>query len=273
MAKSKRERPVDPPVLQRIIYQLSYKYGYTYLDRCGSTINEIKQADGSWEIDPKAISPQNAKITNKETRVHLTFSSENIHMQLDRYYNQSLNVGGKVEKFCKNIEDISRIVIASLEIEDFTRIGCRCIYIIPSATMDESVEMIDRLNFGHIDHDLVNYFGGNKKNVSFLVVVNGDDRDYRINISPAEINNPEVPIPETSEAKPSKRRSERDVIRDLKEEQRKKDNPDFGILIDIDAYIENPELQGTREYAEFVENNYREIPEIITKFVTRKIND
>ena len=51
------KKPMMLPNLHSYVYELRYNYGYTYLDRCGATINEILRNKPGWvqnDINPQS---------------------------------------------------------------------------------------------------------------------------------------------------------------------------------------------------------------------------
>jgi hypothetical protein len=134
-------------------------------------------------------------------------------------------------------------VIDQLGIDDFERIGCRLWYIFPCDTQEESEAWLESLKCYSVNTKLIESFGGVNEAIGVSIIIAGGDRKYRIafngvqraatvDLGKGVLN---IRIKELSE----------DQKEFLKEQEKTRARirraPDFPAMIDIDAFVEDPE--------------------------------
>jgi len=59
-------------ILHKIVFEVRYRYGYTYLDKCGKTINLIMRDAPEWIVRADQPNPQLAPMVSSETVASFT---------------------------------------------------------------------------------------------------------------------------------------------------------------------------------------------------------
>lgn len=184
--------------------------------------------------------------------------------KLDLVQTQSADVAALREPglFGALADQLSQIVVRNLEVEEYPRIGLRAWYLYPARDRNQSYEMINSLKIAHVDKDLLQKLGETSE-TSFRLVVERHDHMARIAIAPFE---QVVPIP------PSTVRAARGRARDLPKGQRQalidrikakkavESYPQFGVLVDLDAYLEEPPTDVS--VSNFIDNAVKDFGEI-----------
>src|SRR5438067_3664256 len=76
------------PVLQKLVYELRYRQGYTYLDKCGRIINLIQRENPEWIVQGDQVSPQNAPLVSLRTAAIFNFSAVSLSLSLEKPLSQ-----------------------------------------------------------------------------------------------------------------------------------------------------------------------------------------
>jgi hypothetical protein len=238
------------PILQKIVFELRYRRGFSYLDKCGRTINAIMDDYPEWTTDPGNPNPQAASLISLANSCVLSIGTKKLDLSLE------IPVGGEplgpdeVDMFSAQVDQTTGIVTDQLGLNEFGRIGCRLWYIFPCENQEDSERWLSSLQCYSVTPKLVEAFGGVKEAVGVAIVITGGDRAYRIAFNGVQrtatvdlgagILNVRV------------RDLSSDQQRMLREQEKAKASvrraPEFPAMIDIDAYVENPESPDTRSF-------------------------
>jgi len=71
-------------ILQKIVFELRYRYGYTYLDKCGRVINLIQREIPEWVPQADQVNPQNAPLVSLTNACLFNFSSHSLSFSLEK---------------------------------------------------------------------------------------------------------------------------------------------------------------------------------------------
>src|SRR5262245_50300341 len=110
-------------ILQKLIFEVRYDYGYAYLDKCGRLINTITRVFQEWNVT--AINLNGATLVNIRDDSALAFSSKNFNFVLEQGPGDDSLTAAHLTNFAEQAETISPIIIEQLGLKDFTRIGFR----------------------------------------------------------------------------------------------------------------------------------------------------
>src|SRR5262245_52552735 len=72
-----------PLIIHKVVFELRYRFGYTYLDRCGRTINAIMRESPEW-IPVDQVSPQNTPLISLVNKCMFNFSSLKMDFTMER---------------------------------------------------------------------------------------------------------------------------------------------------------------------------------------------
>ena len=133
-------------ICHKVVYAVSYKYGLTYLDRCGSTANEIMKRSDEWELYGHDPNPQNAPLISLRNGTRFNFSSLKYDFALEQTPDADKDIEEQdLEEFIQQVDLVSSIVNERLSLSDFERVGFRIWYLFASKSREESEKWISRL--------------------------------------------------------------------------------------------------------------------------------
>jgi len=239
-------------LLHKLVFDVRYRFGFSYLDSCGRTANTIMREFPEWILRSDSPSPQNAPLVSLRNGCLFNFSALKYDLSLERPAGKAPLSDEDVSLFSDQAESLHAIVADNLGLEDFTRVGFRAWYLFPCSSKEESEEWLLKCGCHTVAPHLVHAFGSEIDSSSMSVVIRGEDRKYRIAFNGVE------------------RRAEIDVgqgilgvrARDLHEGQREflvkqqraktrlRQSPEFAVMIDVDAFQEDPEVVAPKDFVE-----------------------
>ena len=237
------------PILYKIAFEMRYRRGYTYLDRCGKTLNAIMQESPEWVLKGEQVSPQNAALVSMDNQCSLNFSSHKMDFGIEQ------SMGGEIrdhefEKFVEQVDLVSAIVIDQLSLRDFTRIGMRLWYLFRCKDKAESETWLASLGLFSISDSLRTKFGGELESAGIAVVIVGEDRKFRISLNGVEQSSLIDLGTELMLVRGSGLSSEQGKIlgESASRSKRVQIPSQFAAMIDIDAYQDEPLTVDPRDF-------------------------
>lgn len=257
------------PILQKIVFELRYRRGYSYLDRCGRMITAIMDDYPEWTTDPNAPNPQSASLVSLANSCVLNIGTRKLDLSLE------IPVGGDpldiegVEKFADQVDQSTAIVIDQLGLKTFGRIGCRLWYIFPCESQEESEDWLASLGCYNVNDKLIRAFGGTREALSVAVVIAGDDRCYRVAFNGVQ-RTASIDLGKgilNVRARDLEKNQQEFLREQEKTKARIRRSPEYPAMIDVDAYVEEPEVLDARQ---FVETTFAEALQRLRKAVEGK---
>ncbi len=230
-------------VYHKLVYEVRYNQGFVYLDRCGTTSNRIVQNFPEWLLSAQNVNPQQAPLTHAIMGIKFNFGPLKYDFSLDQRINTDAPIGKQdVDDFVREVESVSTIVHEELELKQFTREGFRVWYIFPTKSDEHSRDWICKLRGFSFQSQLIEAFSGVLESLGFTLVIKSDDRKFRISVNAVERTEQLDLGSETLRVLPrSLPKKQRDHLLDqLKIKHRLLVNPECGVMIDVDAYVEDP---------------------------------
>ena len=237
-----------PSNLYKLAFELRYRYGYSYLDRCGKTINAILHKFPEWVLKAEQAHPQSTALISIANQCWFNFSSLSMDFSIEQPATTELT-RQEVEQFTSQVELLTAIVIDQLGLREFTRIGLRAWYLFPSPSKEDSEHWLQSLGIMTISESVTNAFEGQIEAVGISVVLAGTDRKYRIGLNGVEKSamldlGSQLMAPRTSTLPRDRDRLPRGQSRRLYSP------PSFGVMLDIDSYQEDPVSIEPRNFVE-----------------------
>lgn len=237
-----------PSNLYKLVFELRYQYGYTYLDRCGKTINAIMRACPEWVLKGEQATPQGTALVSLANQSLFNFSSLKMDFGIEQSATGQL-ARSEVEQFLTQVDLLTVIVIDQLGLKEFTRIGLRAWYLFPSPSKEDAESWIQNLGVMKISESITSEFEGQVESVGISLVLAGTDRKYRIGLNGVEKSamidlGSEIMAVRTSALTQDKDRLPKGQNR------RVYSPPSFGVMIDIDCYQEDPISIEPRDFVE-----------------------
>jgi hypothetical protein len=246
-----------PSILQKVVFELKYQYGFTYLDKCGRAINAIMREQPEWTVRD-SISPTASSLVSMRNGCSFSFSAFNYNFALERPAGGDPLSDKDMAGFTQQVDLISSIVNDHLGLKEFTRIGFRVWYLFSCEDKEEAESWLSYLGLYMAQESLISAFGGKKEALGVTVVVSGSDRKYRIAFNAVE-RRAEIDLGEailTVQASKLSRDQQRVLQEKEKVKSRMRANPKFPAMIDIDAFQDEPLLVEPRD---FIKTSHEEI--------------
>lgn len=243
------------PIVHKLVFELKYNYGFSYLDRCGRTVNSIMRERPDWILANPSPNPQNAPLVNTRNNCRFNFSALKLDFLVEQPLGKPALTSDDVTDFVEQVEDITAVVIESLALKEFTRMGFRVWYLFECKDTQDTEEWLESLGCYSVPPELSKSFGGTLQGTGFSALIQSEDRQFRISFNGAERSMPLnlgsqiLNVPPHALHKDQKKH----LLEQIKEKKRLAHNPRFAAMIDIDAYLEMPELI---QPAEFVKSSY-----------------
>ena len=237
------------PILRQLIFELRYRYGFTYLDKCGKILNRIARDHPQWIIGNE-VSPQSAPLYSSLNGCRFSLSANRLDFNLDKTTAEEGVTEEEIGQFAEQVGDLTQVVIDELELGEFQRQGFRALYFFPCDSKDETEAWIKRLGAFTVSESVYAAFGKDFEAASLAVVLAGPECRFRVAFTGVEIS--------------AQIKAGQEIVgvraRDLNQGQRaylmkkaaadraKKVNAGYAAVIDIDAYLEDPPSVDPRDF-------------------------
>lgn len=259
------------PIIHKLVYEVRYKFGFTYLDRCGRTINRMMREKPEWMPYIDEPNPQKAPLINTKNRSIFNFSALKYDLALEQEFgNEVALTQNNIKEFQEDADYLSKIINEELGLQEFTRIGFRIWYLIGTKSNMDSDQLISSLGILKIDDVITEIFNGKIENRNFTIVIKGDDRKYRISVNSVErVGTPSLIDKSilTVQARQLPKNQQKHLMKQMKAKQKLASNPPFAVMIDIDSYVENPE---NIDAIDFIKNSLDQVEITIPKIFSQK---
>jgi len=237
-------------VVHRYVFELRYEFGQTYWDRAGRTCRDICSSE-SWDQGP--VTGDGCRLTQPEQNLVFNFGPK----KLDLVQSQSVEIQALLPHatFATIAENLSATVIRRLEVESFPRIGFRAWHLYPTRDREESHQHIQRLS---LSDSLMRVATGLGKSfeVSHSVVIERPRHLLRVSVAPFEqqVELPQSVLRASRQEARSLPRNQRQAMMDkLRAEKAIRSFPAFGIMLDIDAFVEDPPYPDGLSISDFID--------------------
>jgi hypothetical protein len=204
-------------------------------------------------------------IRKEDENLAFTYSAT----KLDLTQSQSQDVSELLSpgEFAVVAEELSAIVVPTLEVNVFPRIGFRLWTLYETESLDDASARIDRMSFFAPSKALAAL--GERSHVSHTVVIARRDHLVRVAATPIEQQialAPSVIAAARTESHRQWKDQRKSLIQKMKAKKAIKAYPPLGILIDLDAYIEEvpfPDQVSARTFIEEAARDFDAIREAI----------
>ncbi|HHT9120178.1 MAG TPA: hypothetical protein ACFYD3_06515 [Candidatus Hypogeohydataceae bacterium YC41] len=239
-------------ICNKVVYEVRYKYGFTYLDRCGSTVNEIMKSASEWILSESSPNPQNAPLVSLRNGTRLNFSALKYDFSLEQPLGSDKDLEEEdTNEFTKQVDFVSSILNERLNLKDFTRVGFRIWYLFASPTKEDSERWISELlKEMPVDNSIATAFDGTIEAKNYIAIIAAKDRKFRISINGVE-RYAQVDLGENIlglRASQLSRDQNKFLLDQLKAKKRIAKNPAFAAMIDVDSFVEMPKDVEARDF-------------------------
>jgi hypothetical protein len=248
-------------VLHRYVYELRYEFGQIYWDRAGRVAKEILSEHDEWDFE--AIDINTCRLAHRDKNVNFNFG----HKKLDLTQAQNADVASlmSVGDFGKLAERLTSTVAKYLELEFFTRIGFRLWHMYPANDREDASRLARELRLFRLEPSLAETIGA-VSDVSHAMIADRQRHMVRLSLAPFEQQVSLAPsVIRAAKTKPYKEatdkqrgpgidKRQRVLIDKMRAEKIIKSYPQFGLLLDLDAYIEDPPYPDALSVSDFIMN-------------------
>ncbi len=249
-------------VRHRFIFELRYECGELYWDRCGRVARTLAALKG-WAV--QSVDLNGCHIRNEDQNLVFTYSPT----KLDLTQSQSQDVSELLPHggFAAIAEEFSEIVVRTLEVNSFPRIGFRLYTLYGTESVEDASSRIGRMSFFSPCKALTDL--GELSHVSHTVVIARSKYMVRVAATPFEQQiqlAPSVIADARKDAHKHWKDQKKVLIQKMKAQKAIKAFPPLGIMIDMDAYIEEvpyPEQVSSRTFIEEAAKDFDVIREAI----------
>lgn len=253
-------------IVHKYVYELRYDFGQVYWDRAGRIAKEILSEREEWDFDK--IDIKHCQLVNRDLNLAFNFG----HAKLDLSQTQSVDVESLLDvgEFAKLAETITSTVVDNLDLEFFPRVGFRVWHLYPSMDREQSHQMVQDLKLFSLDPALSSTLG-DVSEVSHRLVVDRKKHMLRIAVAPFE---QQVELPPSLiraakvQAKKESHGQRQKRIDALKAQKTIKHFPHFGVLLDLDAYFEDPPYPDDLSISDFITRAFEDFREIMRTVLT-----
>ena len=231
-------------VLQRVVFELKYRYGYTYLDVCGRTVNLIQKDYPEWILRGNDPNPQNAPLLSMKNGCIFNFSVLKHDLSLEKPIGEGPLPQEDLDDFINQVELLSAIVIDQLGLKVFSRVGFRAWYIFPCDSEQESEKWLLDLGIYKISENVSTEFGGQILSAGIAIIILGEDRKFRIAFNGVE-RQAQIDFGQGILNIPSRslHAGQKDFLKQqVAIKRRMRQNPEFAAMIDVDCFIDDPKI-------------------------------
>jgi hypothetical protein len=229
-------------ILESVVFELRYRHGLTYLDKCGRTINSIMRDQPEWLLKGGSPDPQNAGLVSVRNGCNFNFSGVKLDTSLQRPSGGEPLSGAEVGEFAEQTEILTRIVIDQLGLNDFARIGFRAWYLFSCNSKEEAERWILNLGYYNVGARSKIAFKGEVETTNFTMILASHDRKFRIALNSvenqAQLNLGKEILSVRASGLPKDQREV--LLKQMKVRHRMLVNPEFAAMIDVDAFQEDP---------------------------------
>jgi hypothetical protein len=161
-------------VLESMTLEVRFEQGYLYWDTAGRIWRDISKAYPSAQLE--TIEPRIAKFRLEDEDIQISSTPYNTSFTVP--YPKDLDTFGDIADKCINI------IAKYLEINVFTRIGNRFIYVLKLEDTDSATELIRETGFFTAPNEKLSIFGNNISNAQVKFTAKRDDEiGYNVNIA------------------------------------------------------------------------------------------
>lgn len=258
-------------IIHKLVYEVRYKFGYTYLDRCGRTLNRIMREKPAWMPYIDEPNPQKAPLININNRSAFNFSALKYDLALEQKIgNKASLTKNNIREFQEDADYLSKIINEELGLQEFTRIGFRIWYLIGTDSNMDSDKWISSFGVLKIDDLVAEIFNGRIENRNFTIIFEGQDRKFRISVNSVERKDTSSFFDENvlkMQPRQLPKNQKQHLIKKLQASQALASNPPYAVMIDIDSYIENPE---SVDAVDFISNSLDQLEKNMPKLFSKK---
>ena len=246
-------------VVHRHVFELRYQFGHLYWDRCGKVINELIGSNPEWSWEN--VQGDTGHLALRDKNLHFNFNSTKF--DLSQTQNAEISTLYNADEFGAIAESFSSVVTSILQLSEFTRAGFRAWYLFPTTDREESYNRVKELKL--LAPEISDLKFGRVSEASCRLVIELPQHMVRFAVAPFEqtVELPAGIIQATRlKAKDSPRNQKHVLLDRIKAERMVKSFPQFGVLVDMDAFLEDPPYPGEVSASSFITTAFQSFQDL-----------
>jgi hypothetical protein len=250
-------------VPHRYVYELKYSFGHLFWDRCGKIANEIVGSEKRRDWSFAAAGNGFFQCQCASENVNFTYGWAKLDLgQSQGPKNEELMTSSA---FAMLADELSSVVVETLRLSVFTRIGFRALYLFGTADRDEANERVKKLRAVRQDPEVWSSLGETTE-FTFSTVVKRPASMLKVSISPFE---QDVAIPpgiaEAARvaAKEQPVRQREALLNKYRAKHFIEQYPASGVVLDLDSYIEDPPVGSGVAPGDFIEKSAKDFESLM----------
>ncbi len=254
-------------VVHRHVFELRYPFGHLYWDRCGKVINELISSNPEWDFEN--IQGDWCHLVSREKNLRFNLSAAKF--DLSQIQSADVLALDNAAEFSALAESFSQVVTSILQLSDFTRVGFRAWYLYPTADREESYRRVEKLKLLAPEIEKLNV--GTVSEASCRLVIELPQHMVRFAVAPFE-----QPVDLAAGVIQAARAKAKDCPRNqrhvqldkMKAERIVKSYPQFGVLVDMDAFIEEPPYPDEVSASTFISSAFKSFGDIKKELLEKR---
>lgn len=241
---------LNSEVIHRYVCEIRYDLGQVYWDRAGRIATEVLSDKPGWDFEN--IDMNNCQLSNRDQNLVLNFGP--VKLDVSQTQNADVDALIPIGEFGKRVEELSSTVVRYLELKTFPRIGFRAWYLYPAESRERSHDMIRNLEVFSIKNSLIESLGQIRE-LSHTLVVDRPTHMLRVAVSAFEQTiaiHPSVLRAANVKSRNHSHGQRQLMIDGLKAKKKIEHYPQFGVLLDLDAHIEDPPLRDELSVSDWI---------------------
>jgi len=253
---------IKTEVIHRYVYELRFEFGQVYCDRAGRIAKEILSRSEFEGWESELINFDFCRLIHRQA--NLVFNFGPAKLDLSQAQNADVETLISVGDFGKLAEIATSVVVENLDLEIFPRIGFRVWRLYGTSDRKHSEQLVRDLRLFSLDLTLSSSLG-EVYDISHRLIVDRPNHLLRIAVTPFEqpVNLPPNLIQAAKAKAKNHDKRQRSVMLDkMKADRTIKYYPQFGVLLDLDAYIEDPPYPDDLTVSDFIMNTFEDFEKI-----------
>lgn len=227
------------PTLDQVTLEVKYGFGHRYLDRCGQTLVDIEQQFPEWSFE--SATPDKGVVRHHKTQTNIVFNNAS--------FNATSSSPGELMSLAKSIHSIWDIVRANLGLSDYYRIGARFQMMLAKPSIDDAKRAVLRSSLATPLPKALADKQYKRLSEESVITIQGGQVEYRIALLAATRTENVRPSPLLHLDPRNMPKNLRGKMKDvLAETNRYIKSPMFGVVLDIDAAVYDPEKVSPRDF-------------------------
>jgi hypothetical protein len=260
------------PLLRRMVCEVRYQDGQLYLDHSGRLLRRLMKEAPEWILGANPTA-QGTNLYNVQTGSLLGFTMNSASLSLDKTSADEVIGPEEIEAFLGQVDSTLGLVLDELEVTEFNRIGYRDLYYFSCDNKEESEKWLMNLGLVSVPPGVSQAFSSTLEGLGVTLAMQGPECHYRVGLNSME-RAAQIPVSDavlSIQPSVAPRPQRKALMESLKVRRQRQINSAFAVVLDIDAFLldpEEPDIHGFVE--ERVKTNLEYFREALRKDTPKK---